>query len=140
MTAFFKKYSTIILISFLVTLLILSWIIPSERLFLGITFLLFSFLIASAAVIEKQKEPYRRGRITRGAFIRNAALEIIGTGLAMIAAGMLGKHAAELATQQIGNDLIRIIAGMMVGLLVGVSVGALARKTWGRLVRVSQEG
>ena len=140
MMTFCKKHSTLILISFLVILLTLSWFIPSERLFLGIVFLLFSFCIAAIAVLEKQMEAYRQGRITRGALIRNAVLEITGTGLAMVLAGFLGRYFAQAATQQIGNDLIRIIAGIIVGLVVGVCVGGIARKTWGRLVRTSPKG
>lgn len=136
MAAFCKKHSTLILISCLVMLLILAWIIPSERLFLGIIFLLLSFSIASLAVIEKQREAYRQGRITRGVLIRNALLEITGTGLVMVLAGLLGRTAAQAAAQQIGNGLIRVIAGIVIGLLVGMSVGTLAKITWGRLVKI----
>jgi hypothetical protein len=137
MTAFCRKYSTIILILLLVTLLVLARLFPSAGLKLGIVFLLISFFIASLAVLEKHKEAYRLGSITRGVFIRNAALEITGAGLAMALAGLLGRYAAQVATQQIGDDLIRIIAGMIVGLLVGISVGGVARKTWGRFVKIS---
>ena len=137
MTAFFKKHCTLILISFLVTLLVLAWIFPSERLFLGITFLLFSFLIASLAVIEKQREAYRLGKLTRAVFLRNTILEITGTGLAMLLAGLLGRYVAQAATQQIGDELIRVIAGIGIGLLVGISVGTLAKITWGRFVKIS---
>ena len=138
MTAFFTKHSTIMLLSGLVTLLILAWIFPSAGLRLGIAFLLLSFLIASLAVLQKQKKAYCNGEITRRIFIRNAALEISGGFLVMLLAGLLGRNAAEIATQQIGNDVVRLVAGIAVGLLVGISVGAMANKTLRRWVQVSK--
>ena len=137
MTAFFKKHSFKILISLLLTLLLLAWIFPSAGLKLGIAFLLVSFLIASLAVLEKHKLAYRKGEITQSVFIRNAVLEISGTFLIMLLAGILGRYVAEFATQQIGNDLIRIIAGIVVGLIVGLGIGFLAKKTLRRLVEVA---
>jgi|GEM_PF-2175492 len=136
MTTFFTKHSTIILIALLFTMLALAWIFPSAGLKLGIMSLLLSFLIASLAVLEKHKKAYRKGEITRQVFIRNAVLEISGGFLVMLLAGLLGRNVAETATQQIGNGLIRVIAGILVGLLVGVSVGAVANKTLRRLVEV----
>lgn len=140
MTTFFRKYSTPILIFLLFVLLVLAWLFPSSGLLLGITFLLFSFFITTSAVLEKHKEAYRRGRIGRGVFIRNAVLESTGILLAMILAGVLGRTMAGIATQQMDNDLIRVVVGIMVGLLVGMGVGMFARKTWGRLAKVSSEG
>jgi len=138
MTAFCKKYSTMILILLLVILLVLARLFPSAGLKLGIVFLLISFFIASLAVLEKHKETYRLGTITRGVFIRHAVLEITGAGLAMLLAGLLGRTVAQAATQQIGDDLIRVIAGITIGLLVGIGVGTLAKRTWGRLIKVDR--
>ena len=135
MIYFFKKYSTIILISILLMLLMLAWIFPAERLFLGITFVLSSFVITSAAILEKHQEAYHQGRVTRRAFIRKALLEITGAGLAMILAGVVGRYAAVLTVQQINDGLLRLITGLLVGLLVGLGVGTLAKKTWGRFVK-----
>jgi hypothetical protein len=140
MTAFFTKHSTIILISGLVTLLILAYIFPSSGLKLGIAFLLLSFLIASLTVLEKHKKAYRNGEITSGVFIRNAAVEITGGFTVMLLAGLLGRNAAEIATQQIGNDVVRLVAGVAVGWLVGFGVGLLAQKTLRRLVEVYPRG
>lgn len=136
MTSFFKRHSTFILLALLVTLLALAWVFPSEGLFLGLTFLLFSFLAASLAVLDKHERAYRQGQMGRGVFVRNAVLEITGTWLAMLLAGVLARYAAQAATQGISHDLLRVIAGVVVGVLVGLSVGAIARKTWGRLVKV----
>jgi hypothetical protein len=138
MTSFLKKYSTFILLSLLLTLLILAWVFPSLGMKLGIPFLLVSFLIASLVMLERHTNTYRKGKITLGIFIRNAVMDISGTFLIMLFAGLLGSYAAEVTTQQIGNDLLRIAAGIVVGLVVGLGVGMLAKKTVRRLVKVSR--
>jgi hypothetical protein len=134
MAAFITKHSTIILMSGLAIILILAWIFPAAGLKLGIAFLLWTFFVASLAVLEKHKNAYRRGEMTQRVFIRNGVLEISGTFLVMLLAGLLGRQAAEAATQQIGDGLLRSVAGIVVGLLVGMSVGGLAKKTLRRLV------
>lgn len=140
MTAFFTKHSTILLMSGLATLLILARVFPSAGLKFGVTFLCLSFIIAGLAVLEKHKNAYRKGEITRRVFIRNAVVEISGGFVVMLLAGLLGRNAAEIATQQIGNEIVRLVAGIMVGLLVGLGVGRLAQKTLRRLVEVSPAG
>jgi hypothetical protein len=128
MTAFFKRHSTLILILLLVTFLVLSWTIPAERLFFGITFVFFSVLVGSAAILGKYDEAYRDGKITRAVFIRKAALEIGGTLTIMLLAGLLGRYVAVLATQSIDDDILRVIAGLAVAVLVGIVVGGPAKK------------
>jgi hypothetical protein len=135
MTTFFRKYSTPILFLLLVTLLLLSWLFPSSGLLLGIIFLFFSFFITSSAVLEKHREVYRQGKITRSIFIRNVLLEGTGILLAMLLAGVFGRYLAGIATRQIDNGLVRVIAGILVGMLVGMGVGTFARKTWGRVTQ-----
>jgi hypothetical protein len=137
MTPFLTKHSTAILLSGLGILLILAWTFPTFGLRLGIAFLFLSFLIASLALLEKHKKSYRKGEISRGVFIRNASLEIGGTFTIMVLAGLLARSTAEVTTQQIGNELVRIIAGIGVGLAVGIFIGSLAKKTLRRLVEVS---
>ena len=136
MIAFIRKYSTILLVSSLFTLLILAWLFPASGLKLGIAFLLLSFLIASIVVMEKHQKALRKGEMRRGVFIRNATLEVSGTFLVMLLAGLLGRYAAEVATQQIEHDLLRVLAGLGVGLVVGLGVGILGKKTLRRLVDV----
>jgi hypothetical protein len=140
MTTFFRKYSTPILFCLLPALLVLAWLFPSTGLLLGIIFLLLSFFIASFAVLEKHKEAYRQGKITRGLFIRNTFLEITGILLAMVLAGLLGRYMAEIATRHINSDLTRVIAGITIGLLVGLGVGTLTKKTWGHFAKISSQG
>ena len=139
MIAFLKKHSTIILLSGLVILLILAWVFPAAGLNLGITFLLLSFLVASLVVLEKHAKACRQEAISRIVFIRNGVLEISGTFLVMLLAGLLGRYAAEVATQQIEHDLMRVIAGIGVGLVVGLGIGALGKKTLRRLVEISPQ-
>jgi hypothetical protein len=136
MTTFFKNHSTIILMSVLLILLVLARVFPSAGLRFGIAFLLFSFFIASLAVLEKHQQAYRQALITREIFIRNAALEITGTWMVMLIAGVLARYVAHAATQQIGHDLMRVITGVLIGLLVGIGVGTFARRTWRRLIKV----
>jgi hypothetical protein len=138
MIAFFRKYSTPILLFLLLTLLILARLFPSSGLILGIIFLFFSFFIASSAVLEKHRQAYRQGKITRRIFIRNVLLECTGILLAMLLAGMLGRYIAEIATRQIDSGLIKVVAGITVGLLVGIGVGTFTRITWGRLAKVGK--
>ena len=105
---------------------------------LGIIFLLFTLVTASFAIVGKHRELYWQGKITRWVFIRNAALEILGVLLAMSLAAGLGRPLAALATRGIGNDLLRLIAGLVVGLVAGIGIGFLVRQTWGRLVRIAK--
>ena len=140
MTELFKKHSTIVLLSLLVVLLALAWIFPSAGLKLGIIFLLLIFCIASLMVLEKHCTAYRKGQITRNVFIRNAVLEISGTWVVMLLAGLLGRHAAEFAAQAIDHTLTRVITGIAVGLVVGLAVGGLGKRTLRRLVEVPPGG
>ena len=140
MTAFFKKHSTLILMSLLFILLTLAWVFPSAGLKLGIAFLLVSFCIAGWLALEKQKQAYRQGQITRVIFIRNAVLELTGTGLIMLVAGWLGRYVAGIIAQPIVDDLLRVIAGIGVGMVVGIGVGFLAKKTLRRLTKSSPRG
>ena len=128
MMAFLRKHSTLILMSLLLTMLALAWLFPSAGLKLGIVFLLLSFFIASLLLLEKHQKAYREGKIKRGIFIRNGALEISGVFLVMLLAGPLGRRLAEVVTQGIGHDLVRPVAGIVIALLVGLGVGTLVRK------------
>lgn len=136
MTTFLKNHSGKILLSMLLVLLILAWIFPSWGLRLGVTFLLVTFFLTSWLVVDKHREAFRNGQITRGRFIGNAAVEISGTWLVMLLAGLLGRTVAEIATRPLENDLVRVLAGLGVGLVVGLVLGVFAKKTLRRLVEV----
>ena len=140
MTAQLQKHSTLILISVLLILLILARLFPSSGLVLGIIFLFLSLFIASSAALEEHKKAYRSGKISRAVFIRNAALESIGILLAMVAAGLLGRYVAALATGGIDHDLARLAAGILLGLVTGIAVGFSVQRAWGRLLKALPEG
>jgi len=57
----------------------------------------------------------------------------------MLIAALLGNYIAELATRQIENDLRRFIAGIFIGLLVGICVGLFVKHTWERLLLLSSK-
>jgi hypothetical protein len=134
MISLLRKYTTLILILLLPALFVLAWLFPSARSGLGMVFLLASFLIASLATIQKHRETWLKGRITRGILLRNVSLEITGTALAMLLAGSLGRAVAGLVMEQVDGDLTRLVAGLLAGLSMGMVVGIFVNKTWGRLV------
>jgi hypothetical protein len=136
MTTLLTKHSTLIILSLLAALLALAWAFPSQGLLLGICFLVLCFSIAGLAVLHRHRQAYRLGRVTRAMFIRNAALDLTGTWLAMLAAALAGNSVAWVVTRPIDHDLARLVAGVAVALVVGLAVGTLAKKTWGRLLRV----
>ena len=135
MTTFVRNHSTPLLVVLLILLLSLAWLFPSSGARLGITFLLACLLIASAAALEKHEQAYRESRLTRLQFIRNSSMEIVGLLLAIVLAAAVGRYAARLASHSIENDLLRTLTGIGVGMVVGFGVGALARGTWGLLMR-----
>ena len=50
--------------------------------------------------------------------------------LALTLAGLLGRPAAAMATQQMGDGLFKVIAGILIGLLAGIGVRLVVRQTW----------
>jgi len=68
-------------------------------------------------------------------YISASSLLWLGLLLAMVLAGLLSRFIAQIATQQIGNDQIRIAAGMATGLLVGIGVGVLMQRISGRFMK-----
>jgi hypothetical protein len=91
-------------------------------------------------IMKKHKKACHKRAIHQSVFIHNATLEVSGIFLVMLLAGLLGRYAAEVATQQIDQDLLRLGAGLGVGLVVGLGVGALAKRTLRRLVDVLPPG
>jgi uncharacterized membrane protein required for colicin V production len=71
--------------------------------------------------------------------VRNVLIETAGLLLAMVLAGLLGRYIAQIATQQISNDQIRIAAGIATGLLVGIGVGVLMQRMSGLFMKTSTE-
>lgn len=139
MSTLFRKYSTLISIVLLVTFLISVWIFPSARSVVVVIFLLFIVAQAFTAVIVKHRESYLQGKIMSAVFVRNVLIETTYLLLAMILAGFLGRFIAQIATQQISNDLMKFAAGITIGLLVGVGVGVVMQRISGRFITTSIE-
>jgi hypothetical protein len=129
-----KKYSTIISLLLVLLLLVVAWFYPSLGLILGTILLFLALSAACITVIRKHHKSYRRGEITTYAFMRNVVLEIAGILLATACAALLGNYIALMATQSIGDILIRFAAGVFVGLLIGMTMGTVVRKLWSRFV------
>ena len=138
MTILFGKHSTLISIALLLAV-IAVWQFPSARLMLFMILLLFSVARAIASVIAKHREAHLQGRITSVIFVRNVLIETAGLLLAMILAGLLGRSIAQIVTQHISNDPIKLAAGIATGLLVGIGVGVLMQRISGRFMRTATE-
>jgi len=115
------------------------WQFPSARLMLFMILLLFSVARAIASVIAKHREAHLQGRITFVVFVRNVLIETTGLLLAMVLAGLLGRYIAQIATQHISNDLIKLAAGIATGLLVGIGVGVVMQRISGRFMKTAAE-
>ena len=129
-----KKYSTIISLLLVLLLLVVAWFYPSLGLILGTILLVVTLVMAYIAVIQKHRKSYLRGEITYYVFMRNVALESTGILLATACAALLGNYIARIATQSIGDVLIRFAAGVFVGLLIGIATGTLIRNFWNRFL------
>ena len=122
-------------ISFL-ALLVVLWQVPTTIHTIFIGFLLFSVAIAISSIFKKHRGAYLQGKITRALIVRNTLLEIFGILLEMTLAGLLGRYIAQIATQQISNELTKLLAGIVIGLLVGVGIGLLVKRVWRSFVKI----
>lgn len=129
-----KKYLTIISLLLVLLLLIAAWFYPAIGFMLGTVLLFMALATACIKVIQKHRKSYLQNEITYFAYLRNVALEISGILLAMLCAAYLGNYVALLATRSIDDTLLRFAAGVFVGLLVGIAVGAVMRKFWSQFL------
>jgi hypothetical protein len=137
MNTLLRKHSTILTLSLLLAFLILLRLFPSWGLIFGIFFLLCSLFLAGLSIIGNHRQQYLDGKITRATFLRSVVLELMGVILAMVLAGLLARYLAELVTRQVGDELIRYITGIAIGVGAGIFVGVCIRQIWGRLVKIS---
>jgi hypothetical protein len=128
-----------ILILFLLLVVVSSWKSPSATPVLGIALIVVSLAIAFFFVFRKHRMAYLEGKLTRAAFVRNTCLDVFGILLAVALAGLLGRYVAGVVAMPIRNDLIRLLAGVIIGLLVGAGVGTLVFRLWGRFIKLSPE-
>ena len=102
-----------------------------------ISAILFFIILAMAifSILQNQMKQYREKRISRTRLSFNVLSEIVMILVAMILASLLGRYVAEIATEPIVNGLTKFIAGIVIGLLAGMSVGFLVKRTWSRLTK-----
>jgi hypothetical protein len=137
MTIAFAKQVISLTISllFLLALFLIVRLYPTIGIPLGIIALLFGLAASAYMIIKKNRDACLQGKILRSAAVRNSILEIMGILLAMLLAGRIGRPLAELVTGQIGHEIIRLIAGLITGLLAGAVTGALVKGVSSRMVR-----
>lgn len=129
-----KKYSTVISLLLVLLLFLVAWLYPSLGLALGTVLLVFTLAMACISVLKKHRKAYTQGEITYLIFLLNAALEITGILVATACAAYIGNYMARITTQSISDALIRFAAGVFVGLLIGIAIGAVIRKFWNRFL------
>ena len=137
MSASFGKHNILTTVSLLLilALFVTAWFLPSTGIMLGMIFLLLGLGTSVYMTVKKHREAYLQGKISFSVMIRNSSLEITAVLLAMILAALLGKHLAGIATQQLGNDLAKLIAGIVIGLSVGMITGLLIKRASSYLVK-----
>ena len=103
--------------------------------------IVFSLSVAMTifSVVQKQKNLFREKPTSGIKLVRNVLFEIIGILIAMVLAGLLGRYIAQVATQQISNDLIKFVVGIATGLLVGIGIGVVMQRISGRFIKTSTE-
>lgn len=131
-----KKYIKLLPILIMVVTLLLLWKIPVATPILAIAIVIFSLATAILTVFKKNRKAYLQGKITHGVFARNILVEILGILLAMTLAGLLGRYLAQLAIAKITNELIKLIASIVIGSLAGMGVGFAMKRTWGQLLKL----
>ena len=136
MFRFIAAYLPILLIALLLAMIFLA---PGWAGAIVSAALIISFAIAILPVVQKQMKLYREKHKSRHKLVLNVLLEIMGILLAMVLAGLLGRYIAQPGTAQISNDLTKMAAGIVIGLLAGMGMGILVTQTWGKLVKTSAE-
>lgn len=127
------------LITFLLLLvLVLSmFLLPSATPVLGIILVTLSLSLAFAAIFRKHRVAYQQGRLTGKRFAGNVFLDIFGTLLAVTLAVLLSRYVVGTVVRLISNRLWQLTAMVLLGMLVGIGVGFLVNRAWGRLVKTS---
>jgi hypothetical protein len=127
-------YWSIISMVFVLGLIAVPFFIPGWAGLLTSIVFIFSIVMVILFVVYRQREYQKSRVINRALFVRNVFIEIAGILLAMILACLLGRYIAQIATEQISDDLIKQIAGITIGLLTGIVVGIIVKRAWEGLV------
>jgi hypothetical protein len=132
-------YRTVLSMGLILMLFAVFFLVPGWA---GITAgIVFSLSVAMTifSVVQKQKILQRENPTSGIKLARSILFETIGILIAMALAGLLGRYIAQIVTQQISNDLIKFTASIATGLLVGIGVGIVLERTWGRFIKTSTE-
>ena len=134
---FILTYRTILSIGLILMLFAVFFLVPGWAVVTaGIVFSL-SVGMTIFSIVQKQRNLYREKPTNGIKLARNVLFEIMGILVAMILAGLLGRHMAQIVTQQISNDLIKFTASIATGLLVGIGAGIVMQRIWGRFIKTS---
>ena len=98
----------------------------------GVVFL--SLSIAVYAVVQKHARLQQGKPASKIVMARNILVELTGILLAMLLAGLVGRYAAEAATRPISDESIKLVLRIFVAAGVGLGIGFVVRRAWGRLV------
>ena len=128
-----RNIAFLLFVATVISMLLLAFPTPIS----GVILILLSVAVAVSSILKKNKESYFQGWITHGVFVRNVLAETIGILLAMTLAGLLGRYIAQIATAQIPNELAKLVAGVLIGLLAGVGGGILVKRTWGQMLKTN---
>ena len=139
MNNYLKNHSAILFVLLLLSMLVLAWLFPASRSIIEITFLLTSFVTAIWVAIAKNRDLYRKGQLTRRLFVRNTILDISAVLLAMALAGLLARTIVPISIGQIGDNLLKILAGIVVGLSIGFGVGVFMKRIRGWVAVISSK-
>lgn len=131
------KYPHSILIASLLVLAVFltAWRHLAAGVALGLIFLLFGLAATGYAMVKTYRSAYLRGEISLPLSIRNACLEIAGILLAMLLAALPGRSLAQAAAGFMENERMEMIAGIGIGLLVGILAGLLVQRGTRRLLK-----
>jgi hypothetical protein len=61
---------------------------------------------------------------------------LAGVFIAALMAGLLGRNVAEIVTKPIGDELTKLVLGIIVGICIGLGTGFVVRRAWGRLAGI----
>ena len=100
----------------------------------AIAILLASLVFVVFAALKRQLQSYRQKPISRIKLAFNILFELAGILLAVVIAGLFGMYLAQIVTQGMQTDLIKVTIDLVLGLLSGIGIGLLVKRLWGRLI------
>ena len=139
MLTWLNKHFAVIALLLIVVLLAAAWFVPTTARVLSMVLLAFIFSVTTGMIVQRSREGYLQGKLSRPVFLRSVALEITGVLLAMLLAAWIGNQIASLATGQITDALMRFVAGVLVAFLAGIGIGIFVKKAWNHVLKPVQK-